>query len=88
MMSEIYEELIPFVNKAEFPLFPLQITEKINKIGFNGFYIKDFGGPGLSTLESGAMTYELSKKDASIATFVLVHNSLGCTTIDKLGNEE
>jgi acyl-CoA oxidase len=30
----------------------------------------------------------LSKKDGSIATFVLVHNSLGLSTIDKLGNEE
>jgi glutaryl-CoA dehydrogenase len=57
-------------------------------VGFNGFYINEYGAPGLNTFESGAITYELSKGDGSIATFVLVHNSLGTATIHKLGSDE
>jgi hypothetical protein len=32
--------------------------------------------------------YELSKKDASIATFWLLHHSLGLYTIQKLAGDE
>lgn len=111
MMDDVYNDvsykqfniifqLIPYYNKAEFPLFPLKIVkhilkliyflqaDKIREAGFSGLYIKDYGGPGLSTIETGAIAYELTKKDGSIATFVLVHNSLGTATIDKLGNDE
>lgn len=56
--------------------------------GFGGLYIKDYGGAGLTSVESGAVAYELAKKDGAIATFVLVHNSLGTSTIEKLGSDE
>jgi alkylation response protein AidB-like acyl-CoA dehydrogenase len=32
--------------------------------------------------------YELARWDASIATFMIVHNSLGISVVDRLGNEE
>jgi acyl-CoA oxidase len=54
----------------------------------NGLYIKDFGGPGLTTLEAGSIIYEISKRDASISAFIMVHNSIGTSTIHMLGNEE
>jgi alkylation response protein AidB-like acyl-CoA dehydrogenase len=42
----------------------------------------------LNSLECGAVTYELAKVDASITTFVLVHNSIGMAVIDALASEE
>ena len=39
-------------------------------------------------LEVGAIGFELYKIDASIATFLFVHNGLGGSVVDKLGKEE
>jgi len=50
--------------------------------------IKDFGGPGFNNLEQGAIVYELARRDASVATFVLVHNAIGTAVVDALGDEE
>jgi alkylation response protein AidB-like acyl-CoA dehydrogenase len=38
---------------------------------------KSVGGQGLSTTEVGSFMYELAKYDAGMATFYLLHNSLG-----------
>lgn len=50
--------------------------------------IKGYGSPGLSTLEAGAVIYEIAKRDGSAATFLLVHNAIGMAVIDALGDEE
>lgn len=42
----------------------------------------------MTQLEIGAMCYELARVDASVGTFVLVHNSLGLTVVDLLGSQE
>jgi alkylation response protein AidB-like acyl-CoA dehydrogenase len=34
------------------------------------------------------MVYELMKKDASVATFIMVHNAIGMNVIDLLGSQE
>ena len=60
----------------------------LRNLGVNGFHIKDFGGPGLNTMEVGAIIYEFSKVDTSINTFLTVHNSIGMAVIDYLGSEE
>ena len=39
-------------------------------------------------MDVAAICYELAKIDASIGTFVLVHNSIGMAVVDMLGNEE
>ena len=39
-------------------------------------------------MDTGAIFYELARWDASIATFMIVQNSLGLTVVDKLGSEE
>ena len=49
---------------------------------------KDFSGPGMNNLEAGLILYKFAKHDASIATFVQVHNSIGTYVIDQCGNEE
>jgi len=63
-------------------------VEGIKNLGINGFHLKEFGGPGLTNMEAGAITYELAKIDTSIGTFVSVHNSLGIVVVDMLGSDE
>lgn len=77
--------LIEYTNRAE---FPFELVEDIKKLGINGFHIKDFGGPGLNTMEVGAVIFEVAKVDSSIYSFLTVHNSIGMAVIDYLGNEE
>ena len=50
--------------------------------------IKDHGGPGFTNLEQGAVIFEIAKYDASVATFILVHNAIGTRVISDLGSEE
>ena len=50
--------------------------------------MKGFGSPGLTTLEAGAMVYELAKADLSLASFILVHNAIGMSIIEALGSDE
>ena len=50
--------------------------------------MKEFGGPGLSSMATAVLCYELARADASFGTFVLVHNAIGMTVVDKLGDEE
>ena len=69
MLKEVYPDLIPYVNRAEFPFF---ILPKLKEVGFNGMLIKEFGGSGLNNLETGIVYYEMAKKDASIALFTVV----------------
>ena len=64
------------------------MVPKINELGINGFQIKEYGGAGCNNLESGAIYFELAKYDASVATFVLVHNAIGNNVVDALGDEE
>lgn len=50
--------------------------------------LKDFGGMGLSSIDAGGICVEICKRDASIATFLMVHYTLGMYGIDVLGNDE
>lgn len=68
--------------------YVLNMVGKLSKIGFNGLQVKGFGSPGLTTLEAGAIVYELAKADMSLASFVLVHNAIGMSIIEALGSEE
>jgi alkylation response protein AidB-like acyl-CoA dehydrogenase len=84
-MEKVQPQLINYINNCE---FPHEFIPEILKTGCNGFHIKDFGGPNLSQLGVGAVTYEMNKIDASLATFVGVHNSIGMEVIDILGSDE
>ena len=42
----------------------------------------------MTNLENGFFAFELAKKDASIATFCLVHNALGSCVVNNLGDSE
>lgn len=84
-MDECYDKLEKHVEETSFPTW---IVDKFRAIKINGLNIKDFGSPALNTCESGAIIYELAKRDGSIATFFLVHNAIGMAVVDKLGDEE
>jgi alkylation response protein AidB-like acyl-CoA dehydrogenase len=84
-MERNYEKLNQNNIKAEFPFW---IIPELKPIGFAGLDIKSHGGAGLSYTEIGAIAVELAKLDASVATFVLVHGSIGCSVIAALGDED
>ena len=84
-MKENYERLIPHINETSMPFW---IVPKFQKLGINGLRIKDFGGAGFNNLETGAIAYEIAKYDASISTFVLVHNAIGTAVVEELGDDE
>jgi hypothetical protein len=50
--------------------------------------INGLGGNGFLNLETGAIVFEIAKKDASISTLCLVHDLAGNRAIECLGNEE
>ena len=77
--------MIKYINNCE---FPHELVPELLKVGSNGFHIKDFGGPNLSQFGVGAVAFEMGKIDASLATFIAVHNSIGMQVIDMLGNED
>jgi len=85
MMDKVEKDLLPYYESAEFPSW---IIPKIRELGITGLNVKGYGSPGLSTLESGALAYELSKRDASIGTFFFVHVGAGMSVIEAFGNEE
>ena len=76
---------MPYIESTEFPAW---LPEKFKPLGINGLQIKGYGSPGLSTLEAGAICYEIAKRDGSASTFLLVHNAIGMAVIDALGDEE
>ena len=78
-INSVETKLIDYHNKAE---FPFEIVDGLRNLGVNGFHIKEFGGPGLNTMEVGVIIYELAKVDASISTFLSVHNSIGMEVVD------
>ncbi len=85
-MTSLEPLLIEPTNKTELPLDLL--IPKLKSLGINGFHINEFGGPGLNSLEVGAILFEISKVDASVFTFLTVHNSIGMAVIDMLGSDE
>lgn len=85
MMDDCYDQLEKHVDDTSFPYW---IIDKFRALKVNGLNIKGFGSPGLTTLEAGAIIFELGKRDGSIATFFLVHNAIGMAVVDVLGDEE
>ena len=72
-------QLYDYTENAE---FPHHLTKRIAELGISGIDVpKNMGGLGLTTVDACACMYELARKDASIATFFLLHHSLGLYTI-------
>jgi len=82
-------EVLPVINdywdRAEFP-FPL--VPKIAELGIVGSVIEGYGCPGLSRLAAGMVTFEMSRGDGSVNTFLGVQSGLAMGSIAQLGSEE
>lgn len=85
VMEENKEKLFKHTEETTFPDW---IIDELKPLGINGLSIRGYGSPGLTTAEVGAITYELTKVDLSVATFLIVHNSIGMAVIDTLGDDE
>lgn len=84
-MNEMYPDFIKHTISSD---FPFHLKPKLQALKINGGPIKEFGGPGFTQLEYGAVLYELAKVDASFGTFYLVHNALGASVVDACGDDE
>ena len=84
-MTEIAPDLMPYVEKAEFPPW---LVDQIKTLKVTGLNLKGYGSPGFSSIEAGVIMYEIAKKDLSVASFLAVHQFIGMAVIDALGDEE
>ena len=85
VMEEMEARLIPHIEDSSWPEF---IFQELKAVGINGLQTKDFGGPGLSTIEAGAVIFEIAKIDGSVAMSFLVQNCLGIAVVDALGDDD
>jgi acyl-CoA oxidase len=60
----------------------------LRKVGINGFEVKGYGSPNFTTMETGAILYEMGKYDTALTLFLFVQCSLGIHSIDHCCNEE
>src|SRR5437762_2613552 len=67
--------------------FPVEALRKAAALGFAGIYVKDqFGGSGLSRLDSALIFEELATACASTAAYLSIHN-MAAWMIDRFGDE-
>eukprot|EP00898_Chlorokybus_atmophyticus_P002239 jgi/Chlat1/3015/Chrsp201S03281 len=89
-VREVAEQAVAPVTTAhwEKATFPFEVVPHIANLGIGGGTVQGYGCAGLSVTAQGAAVMELARVDASVATFVLVHNALAMATIGMLGSEE
>ncbi|MBN1390556.1 MAG: acyl-CoA dehydrogenase family protein [Candidatus Thermoplasmatota archaeon] len=69
--------------------FPLEIIEKLGKLGMMGIMIPtEYGGAGLDAISYALIIEELSKADSTTGALVSVHNSFAPYILFKWGNED
>jgi alkylation response protein AidB-like acyl-CoA dehydrogenase len=68
--------------------FPFQLIPAFKELNIGGVGMKGYGCRGGSALLFGLVAMEMSKYDASIATFFGVHNGLAMGSIYLAGSEE
>jgi acyl-CoA oxidase len=83
--EEIAPKVDKFIHTTE---FPYEFVETLKKLKINGTINKGHGAPGLSPMMMAAAFIELFRIDASVATFFLVHNSLGIDALFLTASEE
>ena len=82
-MEDAEQRLEPHIQDSTWPDW---VLPGIAKLGVNGLQIKDHGGPGLTSVESGAILYEMAKIDGSIGLLFFIQNFVGIASIDQLGD--
>ncbi|MET9255479.1 acyl-CoA dehydrogenase family protein [Streptomyces sp. NPDC003717] len=85
------EEVAPLVNEAwTAGRFPLELVARFRDSGLAGLSYEGYGEhrPAVSHLLTGMMAMEMSRVDASVATFFGVHNGLAMYSVHAGGDEE
>jgi len=83
-------EVLPIVNSYwERGEFPFELVPKIAALNLVGDHnMREYGCRPISAIGSGLVMMELSRIDASMATFFAVHVGLAMQSINLLGSEE
>jgi glutaryl-CoA dehydrogenase len=82
-------EILPVVNSYwERDEFPFELLPKLADLNIIGDTMVGYGTTPMSAVGSGLVTYELSRIDGSIGTFLGVHEGLAMQSIYLLGSEE
>ena len=68
----------------EHAAFPFELVPRMAKLTLGGATIKGYGCPGQSVLGTAMAVIEIARVDASMSTFIMVHNSLAMLTIGGL----
>ncbi|XP_022624930.1 isobutyryl-CoA dehydrogenase, mitochondrial [Seriola dumerili] len=69
-------------------IFPVETMRKAAQLGFGGIYVQpDFGGSGLSRLDTSVIFEALSTGCVSTTAYISIHNMCGWM-IDTFGNNE
>ena len=68
----------------EHAAFPFELVPRMAKLNLGGATIKGYGCPGQSVLGTAMAVIEIARVDASMSTFIMVHNSLAMLTIGRL----
>jgi alkylation response protein AidB-like acyl-CoA dehydrogenase len=81
-------ELAPFAaERDEKHLFPRESLNRGGELGLGGIYVReDFGGTGLSRLDTVAIFEELAKGDPAVAAYISIHNMV-VWMIDTYGDD-
>lgn len=68
--------------------FDYRLVQACKDMGPAGLQIKEFGCAGLTNVEATLAVMEMSRVDASLATFAVVHSGLAMRSIAVAGTEE
>ncbi|WP_447948573.1 acyl-CoA dehydrogenase family protein [Microbacterium maritypicum] len=81
-------ELAPYAaERDEKHLFPRESLNRAGELGLGGIYVdEDFGGSGLSRLDTVAIFEELAKGDPAVAAYISIHNMV-VWMIDTYGDD-
>ncbi|PQZ49946.1 MULTISPECIES: acyl-CoA dehydrogenase family protein [unclassified Microbacterium] len=81
-------ELAPFAaERDEKHLFPRESLNRGGELGLGGIYVREeFGGTGLSRIDTVAIFEELAKADPAVAAYISIHNMV-VWMIDTYGDD-
>lgn len=81
-------ELAPYAaERDEKHIFPRESLGKAGELGLGGIYVdEEFGGSGLSRLDTVAIFEELAKGDPAVAAYISIHNMV-VWMIDTYGDD-
>ena len=81
-------ELAPYAaERDEKHLFPRESLNRAGELGLGGIYVdEEFGGSGLSRIDTVAIFEELAKGDPAVAAYISIHNMV-VWMIDTYGDD-